>query len=261
MGFLSGAKAQIIGQKAYRAHVAANNLANDGKPEEAEAKYAQTLKLYEEAVAAGPLPSNIQIGYAILLMRRGAFEDAMKVMERMRTDKNLKEGDWFDIRLNYSVCLWKLSRLDDAIATAKRAMQVKKCAAIYSTLGMFLAEKAAQTGDFAEIEAFNAESMDYDDEDAGILDNMGMMYEAQSKFADDPKPLREKAKAYFAKAHAAKPRQITTMYALARLHHEDGEDAKAREALKAAENLSYSAVCSVTPEMMSELKRVVGMKG
>ena len=257
MGFLSAAKAQIGGQKAYRAHIAANELANNGKPEEAAAKYQQVLKQYEEAMAGAPQPPNVTLGYAILLMRLGQFEKAMDVMQKLRLDKNLKESDWFDIRLNYSVCLWKLGRLDDAIATAKRAMEIKKCAAIYNTLGMYLVEKAGQTGDFAEVEAFNAEAMDYDDEDAGILDNMGGMYEARSKFAADPAPDREKAKEYFAKAHALKPRQIVTMYALARMYHEDGQDDKAREALEPAQNLYYSAVCAVTPEMMEQLKREV----
>ena len=260
MGFISSAKALITGQKAYRTHISANELANNGKPEEAAAKYEQALNMYEEAVAGGLLPPNIKIGYAILLMRFGKFEQAMDVMQKLRTDKNLKESDWFDIRLNYSVCLWKLGRLDEAIATAKRAMQIKTCAAIYNTLGMYLVEKAAQTGDFAEVEAFNAEAIDYDDEDAGLLDNMGAMYEAKSKYADDPAPDREKAKAYFAKAHAVKPRQIVTLYALARLHHEDGEDDKAREVLASAENLYYSAVCPITPGMMEALKKEVGIE-
>ena len=130
MGFISSAKALITGQKAYRTHISANELANNGKPEEAAAKYQQVLKQYEEAMAGAPQPPNVTLGYAILLMRLGQFEKAMDVMQKLRLDKNLKESDWFDIRLNYSVCLWKLGRLNDAIATAKRAMDIKKCAAI-----------------------------------------------------------------------------------------------------------------------------------
>ena len=258
MGLFSGAKATITGQKAYRAHVNANELANEGKLTEAKEKYAQARRQYEEALAGGPQPPQVQMGYIILLMRFGEFEKAMGIMQKMRTDKNLKENDWFDIRLNYSVCLWKQGNLDEAIATAKRAEQIKKCAAIYNTLGMYLVEKAQQTGDFSEVEAFNAEAMEYDDEDPGILDNMGAMYEAKSKIAPDPMPDRQKAIDYFAKAHKIKPRQITTLYALARLYHEDGEDEKARAVLDDAENLYYSAVCAVTPDMMEALRREAG---
>ena len=259
MGLFSGAKAQITGQKAYRAHIAANELASGGKPEEAAAKYREVLAQYEFALSQSRLPPNIQLGYAILLVRLGRFEEAMRQMEQTRLDKAMKEADWFDLRLNYSVCLWRLGRLEDAIATAKRAAQIKKPAALYNTLGMYLVEQAEKTGDFAEAEAFNAEAMDYDDEDPGILDNMGMLCEARAKFADDPAPDREKAKEYYAKAHKIKPRQITTMYNLARLYHEDGQDDLARETLEPAENLYFSAITAVTPEMMGELKKALGI--
>ena len=39
---------------------------------------------------------------------------------------------------------------------------------------------------------------------------------------------------------------------------EDGEDDAAREVLESAENLYYSAVCSVSEDMMEALKREVG---
>ena len=261
MGLFSGAKAQIAGQKAIRTHINANELAGDGKLNEAKARYQEALSLYEGAMAAGPQKPNIRQGYAILLMRLGDFDKAMAEMEQLRLVKDLSENDWFELRLNYSVCLWKKGRLDDAIATAKRAMQIKKCAAVYNTLGMYLVEKAAETGDFMEIKAFNQESLDYDDEDAGILDNVGAMYEAMMKRDADPDEAachRALAKKHYAKAHAIKPRQITTLYTLAKMYHEDGEDDKARKVLDDADNLYYSAVCAVNEDMMETLRREVG---
>lgn len=260
MGLFSGAKAQISGQKAIRTHISANQAANEGKLSEAREKYAQAYKLYEEAAKTPQKPSVSQ-GFAILLMRMGEFDRAMKIMEGLRTDKTMTESDWFDLRLNYSICLWKKGRLDDAIATGKRAFQLKQCASIYSTLGMFLVEKADETGDFAEASAFNDQAMGYDDEDAGVLDNMGEMYEAMSKHADDPEKAveyRKKAVDYYARAHEQKPRQITTIYSLARMYHEDGEDASARKVLGDAKNLYYSAVCSVSEDMMEKLRGEVG---
>ena len=138
---------------------------------------------------------------------------------------------------------------------------MKKCASIYATLGMFLVEKADQTGDFKAADAFNAEAMEYDDEDAGVLDNRGEMFEAMSKHADDPAKAAEyraKAKDYFEKAHREKPRPFTRIYSLARMRHEDGEDAEARRVLADAKDLYYSAVCSVSEDMMEALKREVG---
>ena len=261
MGLFSGAKAQITGQKAIRTHINANELAGEGKLTEAKARYQEALRLYQSAMATGQQKPNIRQGYAILLMRLGDFDGAMAEMEQLRLAKDLTENDWFELRLNYSVCLWKKGRLDDAIATGRRAMQIKKCASIYNTLGMYLVEKAEQTGDFAEIEAFNKESMDYDDEDAGILDNVAAMYEAMMKRDTDPAEAarhRRLAKEHYARAHAVKPRQITTLYTLARMYHEDGEDDQARKVLAAADNLYYSAVCAVTEDMMEALKREVG---
>lgn len=262
MGLFSGAKAQINGQKAMRTHISGNELANAGKLPEARAKYREARDLYEAALSGGPQKANIRQGYAILLMRLGEFEKAMALMQDIRLMKDLTENDWFELRLNYSVCLWKLGRLDEAIATAKRAFQLRKCSSIYSTLGMYLAEKAAETGDFEELEAFNRESMEYDDEDAAIVDNMGAMYEAMEKHDTDPAAKAEHrrlAKEYYEKAHAIRPRQIVTMYNLARMYVEDGEMEKARAALEAAENLYFSAVCAVSEPMMDEIKRRAGL--
>lgn len=260
MGLFSGAKAQISGQKALRAHISANELANEGKLSEAKEKYQLANRLYEQALREGPQRPSIRQGFAILLMRLGEFDRAMGIMEDLRLDKTLTDDDWYDLRLNYAICLWKKGRLDDAIATATRAAKIKKPASAYSTLGMFLVEKADQTGDFTAARSFNDEAMEYDDEDAGVLDNMGEMYEAMSKREADPEraaSYRAQAKDYYARAHAAKPRQITTIYSLARMHHEDGEDAEARKVLGDAGNLYYSAVCSVSEQMMEALKREV----
>ncbi len=256
MGLLSA----LSGQRAVRTHISANETANAGKIAEAKQKYAQAYKLYEEALKDGGQKNSVHQSFAILLMRLGEFDRAMSLMEALRL-KKLTDDEWFDLRLNYAVCLWKKGRLDDAIATANRAFQMKQCASIYSTLGMFLVEKADQTGDFKAADAFNAEAMGYDDEDAGVLDNMGEMYEAMSKHEADPvkaSEYRAVAKDYYEKAHKEKPRQITTIYSLARMRHEDGEDAEARRVLSDAKDLYYSAVCSVSEEMMEALKREVG---
>lgn len=260
MGLFSEAKAQLNAQKANRAHVAGNEAASAGRLEEAREKYRQAYSHYEAAVKDDPQKAAIHQSFAILLMRLGEFDRAKAIMERIRLMKNLTPDDWFELRLNYSVCLWKEGRLDDAIATARRAGQIKRSVALYNTLGMYLVDKAKQTGDFAELEAFNRESMDYDDEDAGLLDNMGGMYEARSLFADDPGPDREKAKEYYARAHKIKPRQITTTYTLARMYHEDGQDDLARKTLEGTEDLYYSAICSVSRDMMEDLKREVGFE-
>ena len=264
MGIFSGAKAQLDAQMATRTHIAGNKASSEGRPEEASEKYAQALRLYQRAMGDKGLKPAFYQGYAMLLMRLGDFDQAKKIMEDIHLMKKLTDDDWFDLRFNYSICLWKEGRLDDAIATLNRAAQIKKNAAVYTTMGMFEVDKAKLTGEFDAAEAANRQGLDYDDEDAGVLDNVAALYEARMEKAradgDEAAALeyRRKAKEYYAKAHAIKPRQITTTYALAKLCHEDGEDAKAREALEDADNLYFSALCPVTKAMMAALKRTVG---
>ena len=264
MGLFGGAFAQIDGKKAYNTHLAANRLAKEGKPREAAAKYEQAYALYERAIAAGGQKPGILLGFAVLLMRMGEFDRAMELMQSMRTMKDMTDDDWFDLRLNYAVCLWKKGRLDEAAATIGRAADYKKNAMIYTTMGMILVDQAKLSGDFSAAEAFNREAMDYDDEDAGTLDNMGAMEEAKADIAraagdmEAARDHRAKALKYYEKAHENNPRQITTIHALARLCHEDGRDDRAREAMEDIDTLYYSAVCPVTREMMEKLRREIG---
>ena len=72
------------------------------------------------------------------------------------------------------------------------------------------------------------------------------------------KEYRAKAVEYFRRAYHEKPRQITTLYYLARLFHRDGQDDKARKLLSARDTLYFSAVCPVTREMMEALAKEVG---
>ena len=87
MGIFDAAKAAVSGNKAYRLHVDANKLANDGKPREAREKYQNALKLYDEADRLGVTAQNILQGYAVLLMREGEFEKARELMQRIGSEK------------------------------------------------------------------------------------------------------------------------------------------------------------------------------
>lgn len=261
MGLFDTAKAAISGNKAYRTHVAGNEAANAGKPAEAKAKYQEALKLYEESVRLGNVVTKILDGYAILLMREGEFEKARDLMERMSKMKTLTKEDWFQLRLQYSIYQWKMGEYDKAIETIGRAAAYKMNGTVYGTLGMYWVDKAKQTGDFQAALEFNQKAMDYDDEDASTLDNMGQLYEAMAEAEDDgvkADGYRAKAIDFYKKAHEQKGRQITTLYYLARMYHRAGDDARARKLLSVRDTLYYSAICPVTREDMEALAREVG---
>ena len=256
MGFFDAAKAAYNGNRAYHLHVDANKLAGEGKVAQAKEKYQAALKLYDEAVRQGNKAPNIMQAYTLLLMREGEFEKARALMEDMSRQKGLSDGDWFQLRIQYSIYLWHDGQLDRAIETIGRAAAHSMNGSVYGTLGMYWVDKARQTGEFGPALEFNRQAMDYDDEDAATLDNMAQLHEAMSAAEQDGEKAaayRAQALEYYQKAHAQKPRQITTIYYLARMLHQDGDDAGARKLLDMRDTLYISAICPVTREMIDAL--------
>ena len=261
MGIFDSAKSALSGNKAYRAHVDANKLVDAGKPREAREKYAAALKLYEDAVRNGMVAQNILQGYALLLLREGHFDEARDLLQRMSKMKTLSKDDWFQIRVYYSIYLWKTGQIDQAIETIGRAAAYKMNGNIYGTLGMYWVDKAKKTGDFQAALDFNQKAMDYDDEDAATLDNMGQLYEAMADAEADgaqAEAYRAQAIEYYRRAYHEKPRQITTLYYLARLFHRQGDDARARKLVSVRDTLYFSAICPITREMMEALAKEIG---
>ena len=259
MGFLDGARASAYGSKAYKLHAAANKLSDEGKPEEAKQKYQVALQMYNEADKLGLNRTNLIQAYEVLLLREGEFEKARELMLRQEKRKDLTKEDWFNLRLHFAIYQWRTGQLDKAIETMERAGHEKQNGAYYSTQGMFLVDKARATGDAREALEFNLKALDYDDEDASTLDNMGQLYDIMSRTVPEQREeYHQKAIDFFKKAHVQKPRQITTIYYLAKLRHEDGDDERARKLLAKTDTLYFSKLCPDTPEMMAALKKEVG---
>ena len=207
------------------------------------------------------------MSYGVLLMRRGEYEKAKEVYLRVHYKPGLSKEDRFDLRNNYAICLWRLGKLDEAIATIKRAAADNKTTLVYTTLGLFLILKADQTGDFSEAVAFNNEAYDYDDEDPAILDNIGFLHMTMEEHArgegDAEKVKAERKLAYdfFTRAHKLKPRQITTLYYLAKMLEEDGQKERAKEFIDAALAGTFSSICPVSREDAEALRDRIEGKG
>ena len=261
MGFFDAAKAAYNGNRAYHLHVDAGKLAGEGKVAQAKQKYTEALKLYGEAARQGSLAPNVLQAYTVLLMREGEFEKARALMEETSKKKGLSDGDWAQLRIQYSIYLWHTGQVDRAIETIQRAAARGMNGSIYGTLGMYWVDKARQTSDFGPALDFNREAMDYDDEDASTLDNMGQLYEAMAE-AEGPGgqagAYRAQARDYYKKALEQKPRQITTIYYLARMLHREGDDAGARKLLSVKDTLYISAICPVNREMIDALAAEIG---
>ena len=260
MSIFGGNPAMKAGNHAYRCHVDGNKLIEAGKEKEGQAKLDEALKYYAEAYEAGLDRVGMLMSYGVLLMRRGEYEKAKEVYLRVHYKPGLSKDDRFDLRNNYSICLWRLGKLDEAIATIKRAAADNKTTLVYTTLGLFLILKADQTGDFSEAIAFNDEACEYYDEDPAILDNLGFLHmtmEEHARRAGDAEKVKAERKLaydYFTRAHKLKPRQITTLYYLAKMLEEDGQKERAREFIDAALQGTFSSICPVSREEAEALR-------
>ena len=255
MGLFDNMKTNKLGQQAFNTHVQANELQKRGKIAEARVKYADALAQYKQAYDAGCRKQGILMSYSVLMMRSGMFAEAREIMKEVAQTK-LSEETHFELRMNYSICLWRLGILDKAIETARYAGKYAKNSTYYASLGTFLVEQAGQTGEFEEVKAFLHEAMEYDDEDGATLDNMGEYYRQLMLRAEGEERarLRKTSIAYYEKARKLKPGQITTLYALAKFYQEDGDTARARELVDRAIIHSSSRVCPISMGDLQKLK-------
>ena len=201
MGFFDNMKIDKMGRNAYNAHVQANDFQRRGKIADARAKYAEALELYKNAYDAGCRKNGILMSYSVILMRFGEFERARELMKEISAIGGMSEDTHFELRINYSLCLWRMGILDKAEETLRYAGKHAKNSSYYSTLGTVLNELAAQNGDFESARQLLDEAMDYDDEDAATLDNYGEYYRLLSLRAEDAAEaaeLRRKSIDFFA---------------------------------------------------------------
>lgn len=264
MNLFGGNAAAKLGNKGYRCHLDGNKMLDIGKYDEARKKHEEALACYEQAYEQGLDRIHILMAYGILLMRNGQYEKAKEVFLKIHYTPQLAPDNRFQLRINYSVCLWRLGKLDEAISTIQRAAEDARTTVIYTTLGMYLIFRAEKTGDFTEAIAFNNEAYEYDDEDAAILDNIGLMHLRMSEKAkqdgDATRAEQERKLAYdfFSRAHKRKPGQVTTLYYLAEMFYEDGNHDKARQSIDAALTHNFSGVSPVSRQMAEALKARIG---
>ena len=240
-------KAIMAGRKAYAAHVDGNQLIDKGKHDEALARHNEALRLYDVSYNGGYKDARFLMAHSVLLMRYNRIEEARKLLLECEKMPKLDAATKKQLRINYSVCQWKLGDLDKAIENMESAASNGKTATIYTTLGYYYVEKGKQTGDFSKAIEFNTEAMEYDDEDAGILDNMGQQFYFMNE--------HDKAYEYFSKAYNAKPSQVSTLYYIALINLERKNLEKAEAFIDRCLEGNFSALATVTREQAQQLKQ------
>lgn len=251
-------KANMAGNKAYRTHAQANRLSDTGRAAEAETLYKTAMAGYIEAEKLGCEKPNIMTGYSVLLMRNGNYQKAKDLLVKISEDKSLTSEDKFHLRVNFSICLWRMGELDKAMDSMRQSMSFAKTTSVYTTMCAMLNEKARQTADFTEAEALCKEALEYDDEDAAILDNMGRMLLYKSEKAENGGSLRAEAKKYTESSVRRNPNFASALYSLALMAHADGDDKTARVHIEQALSNRFPTTSPITREQAEKLQKEIG---
>ncbi len=226
----------LAGNKALAAHSRGN--------------YREALKLYDEAYAKGMDKPKLLRGYCVLLIRTEEFDRALEVIKKLEKLPGLDRKELADLHVNYAIILWKKGRLDHAMEILENEFRNVKNGTMYSILGYLKIEQ----GNLEEALRLNQEAVEYDEEDAVFLDNLGQTY---YRLAGD----KETAKTYFDRAIAIKPKAIDTNYFLALYDIENGDYEQARDRLETARVGFFSPLNYAQPAMIDEkLEEIAKLK-
>lgn len=259
MGFFANMK----GQQAYKLH--------------SQGKWDEAMKLYEEAMAKGLDNPRYLLSYAVLMIRFGQYQKAKDHLVKLQKHPGLTAEQKVQIFMDYAVCNYKMGDLDRGVSLLEKQHQRQVTGMVYQTLGYLYAEKysperkpvasaemvedsegaVTQEGLDAQWEAgkeaalaFLKEAIEYDEEDAICLDNMGQF---TYRVLGD----KAAAKEWFDKAIAIKEGQIDTLWFLSRYDLDKGDKAAALEKLEKALEGRFSPLnYKSKEEVQAEIERL-----
>lgn len=259
MGFFANLKAQ----QAYKLH--------------SEGKWDQAMKLYEESVAKGLDNPRYLLSYAVLMIRFGQYQKAKDHLVKLQKHPGLTPEQKVQLFMDYAVCSYKMGDLDRGVHLLESQHKRQATGMVYQTLGYLYVEKyvpqrkpvasAEMTEDTegaitqAELDAqweegkqaamaFLQEAVEYDEDDAICLDNMGQF---TYRVLGD----KAAAKEWFDKAIAIKEGQIDTLWFLSRYDLDNGDKAAAIEKLEKALEGRFSPLNYMSKEeVQAEVERL-----
>lgn len=238
-------------------------------------------KLYKEAIDKGMNVARYMLAYSVLLLRSGEYQEAKALLAKIQKAPGLTAEQKVQLFMNYAVCCYKMGDISRGVELLERQHLHQPTGMVYESLGYLYVEKylpekkpvaqdpvpaaeneeteplltqeeldAAWAEGIAKARAFLAESVEYDDEDAVCLDNMGQFcYRVLGDKAE--------AKMWFDKAIEEKPGQIDTLWFLSRYDLDNGDKAAAVEKLEKALEGRFSPLNYCTKESVeAEIERL-----
>ncbi|MBQ3486435.1 MAG: hypothetical protein IJA77_13130 [Clostridia bacterium] len=245
-------------------------------------------KLYEEAMAGGMMSARPMLGYALLLIREGSYEQAMELLQKTQKAPDMTPDRKSQLFVDYAACCAKTGQLDKGVRLLERQHDKVPTGLTYQTLGYLYVEQLVPANKpvadentevtlpegmempeegltveqkqeildqqwQARIEKARKlldDAVDYDDEDPVCLDNMGQFV---YRVLGDPAG----ARTWFDKAHEEKPGQIDSLWFLSRYDLEAGDKDAAIKKLETALEGRFSPLNFADRGMIEdELKRL-----
>lgn len=206
-------------------------------------QYDKAFALYEELYQKGFVSAVYMLPYSVLLLRQGDVEEnflkTKEVLKKAEKAPDLSPEKRQQLLMNYAIAQYKLGEMEKALNLLEAAYRKNPTGIIYESLGFLY----VQAGDAEKALSFNMEALEYDEEDAVTLDNLGQTY---YRLLND----KEKAREYFEKAHTIRSAQIDTLYFLSRYDLEEGKKQEAIEKLEVAREGRFSPLNYVTKAMI-----------
>lgn len=204
---------------------------------------AEAERLYEKAIEEGLNSARYLLAYSVMLIKKFDFEKAKKIILLAEKAPDLSNDQKRQIYINYAICLFKSGESDKAIKLLEKEHRNRTSGLLQQTLGYFYVEN----GDFGKAYEFITEALDYDSEDAIVLDNMAQYYYRK------PDPDKEKAKEYFEMALERRPKQIDTLYFLSLYDIENGDTEAAKAKIETALNGNFSPLNYAQKDTLTKL--------
>lgn len=278
MGFMASLKAEM----ALRAH-------NKGDIEKAKA-------LYREALDKGLMSARPMLGYAVLLLREGKYQESMELLLKTQKAPDLTPERKSQLYIYYAACCARTGQLDKGVRLLERQHDRAPTGLTYQTLGYLYVEQFDQgrkpvateetvvrqtvedlvPGEEAPVlEGLSVEEKQavLDEQWQAGIEKARKVLEASIEYDEEDSVCldnmgqfyyrvlgdRVQAKEWFEKAHKEKPGQIDSLWFLSRYDLEAGDKAAALEKVQTALQGRFSPLNYATKEMLEdELKSLGG---
>lgn len=150
----------------------------------------EAFKYMEKSYKTGRMKPQSALVYAYVLLRDGHLSKAERIISAvlLQKKKKLTEENILAAELNSAIILWKKSDLPSAIEKMEKVYDTGYRSTVhYQTLGIFY----IMNNDLDKAQKFIDEALEYNSDDASILDNLGLLYIKKGEYAKAEKVYEE----------------------------------------------------------------------